>query len=77
MPSLGKDTHRIKTGFKGTSSMVCPWFVHGSSIENPQIDGQTMEEPWRNHGQTQYQTYRKTISKIWRHGLKKCVNYSS
>ncbi|MCT4674362.1 MAG: hypothetical protein N4A37_14085 [Prolixibacteraceae bacterium] len=22
--------------------MVCPWLLHGSSIENPQIDGQTL-----------------------------------
>jgi hypothetical protein len=28
--------------------MVCPPFLHGSSIENPQIDGQTMDEPWTN-----------------------------
>jgi hypothetical protein len=32
--------------------MVCPRLLHGSSIENPQIDGQTMDEPWTNHGRT-------------------------
>jgi hypothetical protein len=60
--------HQKKTVLKGTSSMVCPWLLHGSSIENRQIDGQTMDEPWtnhggtmdepwRNHGQTLYLTY--------------------
>ncbi|MCT4673983.1 MAG: hypothetical protein N4A37_12150 [Prolixibacteraceae bacterium] len=37
--------------------MVPSWFVHGSSIENPQIDGQTMDEPWTNHGGTPYLIY--------------------
>jgi hypothetical protein len=54
---VGIKYHQKKTVLKGTSSMVCPWLLHGSSIENPQIDGQTMDEPWRNHGQTLYLTY--------------------
>jgi hypothetical protein len=50
-------TNQIKNGIKGAFFMVCPWFIHGSSIEKGEIDGQTMDKPWRNHGQTQYQTY--------------------
>ncbi|MCT4672228.1 MAG: hypothetical protein N4A37_03135 [Prolixibacteraceae bacterium] len=37
--------------------MVPSWLLHGSSIENPQIDGQTMDKPWTNHGGTPYMTY--------------------
>jgi hypothetical protein len=44
--------HWVNSGLIGTSFMVCPWLLHGFSIENPQIDGQTMDEPWTNHGGT-------------------------
>jgi len=32
--------------------MVCPWFVHGSSIDFALFDGETMEKGWTNHGGT-------------------------
>ncbi|MCT4671754.1 MAG: hypothetical protein N4A37_00705 [Prolixibacteraceae bacterium] len=41
--------------------MVPSWLLHGLSIENPQIDGGTMDKPWTNHGQT--------MDKPWRNPL--------
>ncbi|MCT4672743.1 MAG: hypothetical protein N4A37_05815 [Prolixibacteraceae bacterium] len=36
--------------------MVCPWFVHGLSIDLGVFDGGTMEQPWTNHGGSTFET---------------------
>ncbi|WP_394667424.1 hypothetical protein [Halosquirtibacter xylanolyticus] len=30
--------------------MIRPSLIHGSAIQTPEIDGQTMDESWLNHG---------------------------
>ncbi|MGB0975536.1 MAG: hypothetical protein ACPGSG_01065 [Prolixibacteraceae bacterium] len=47
--------------------MVPPWFVHGLSIDLGVFDGGTMEKPWRNHGRTMKEGYRKPL--FQRHGI--------
>jgi hypothetical protein len=44
--------YQIKVGLIGASFMVCPWFVHGSSMVPPSKTPKSMDKPWRNHGGT-------------------------
>ncbi|MGB0977521.1 MAG: hypothetical protein ACPGSG_11110 [Prolixibacteraceae bacterium] len=37
--------------------MVCPWLLHGLSIDLGVFDGGTMEEPWTNHEGTTFESY--------------------
>jgi len=46
---------------KGGLSMVPPWFVHGLSIDLGVFDGETMEQPWSNHGQTMEEVWWKVL----------------
>ncbi|MCT4673273.1 MAG: hypothetical protein N4A37_08540 [Prolixibacteraceae bacterium] len=41
--------------------MVCPWFVHGSSMVPPSIRGKSMDKPWSNHEGTMEKVPRKVL----------------
>jgi hypothetical protein len=56
LPILANSIGQIKG-----SSMVCPWFVHGSSIEK----AKSVDKPWSNHGRTMEEVPFNTVLIMW------------
>ncbi|QZT37732.1 hypothetical protein K5X82_02270 [Halosquirtibacter xylanolyticus] len=62
------------SGLTGTSSYLCPWFIHDSSMVCPSISGVSMPEPWTNHGQNMDKGGSRYLAGIW-FGLCKTLQF--